>query len=234
VNVWEGLNGWKRMGKSQTKSKQRVADHGEVFTAEREVNAMLDLVKPETERIDSRFLEPACGDGNFLAEILRRKLAVVKSRYGKNAADYERYAVIAVSSIYGVDILQDNVGDCQSRMFGIFDKEYTTNCKSDASDDTREAVRHILRHNILCGDALTLKQANDKPIIFAEWSAVNGNLIKRRDFRLDQMLEQHTPNLQFDLFGDVGVYDTDESGDLVLAPIREYPPIHYRRVQQYE
>jgi hypothetical protein len=222
------------MGKSQTKSKQRVADHGEVFTAEREVNAMLDLVKQETERIDSRFLEPACGDGNFLAEILRRKLAVVKSRYGKNAADYERYAVIAVSSIYGVDILQDNVNDCRSRMFEIFDKEYTANCKKDANDDTREAVRHILTHNILCGDALTLKQANDEPIIFAEWSAVNGNLIKRRDFRLDQMLEQHTPNLQFDLFGDVGVYDTDESGDLVLAPIREYPPTHYRRVQQHE
>ena len=86
----------------QTKSKQRVADHGEVFTAEREVNAMLDLVKQETERIDSRFLEPACGDGNFLAEILRRKLAVVKSRYGKHSDDYERYAVIAVTSIYGV------------------------------------------------------------------------------------------------------------------------------------
>ena len=75
---------------NQVKSKQRVADHGEVFTAEREVNAMLDLVKQETERIDSRFLEPACGDGNFLAEILRRKLAVVKARYKNNIADYER------------------------------------------------------------------------------------------------------------------------------------------------
>jgi hypothetical protein len=221
------------MGKSQTKSRQRVADHGEVFTAEREVNAMLDLVKQETERIDSRFLEPACGDGNFLAEILRRKLAVVKSRYGKNADDYERYAVIAVSSIYGVDILADNVADCQSRMFEIFDNEYTANCRGEANDDTRKAVRHILKHNILCGDALTLRQANNEPITFAEWSAVNGNLIKRRDFRLDQMLEEHTPNLQFDLFGDVGKYEMDACGDLVLAPICEYPPIHYRRVQEH-
>lgn len=113
------------MQSQQVKDKQRVADHGEVFTAEREVNAMLDLVKQETERIDSRFLEPACGDGNFLAEILRRKLAVVKSRYGKNPDDYERYAVIAVTSIYGVDILQDNVDDCRSRMFEIFNKEYS-------------------------------------------------------------------------------------------------------------
>ena len=95
-----------------TKSKQRVADHGEVFTAEREVNAMLDLVKQETERIESRFLEPACGDGNFLAEILRRKMAVVKARYGKHPDDYEKYTVLAVTSIYGVDILQDNVDEC--------------------------------------------------------------------------------------------------------------------------
>ena len=104
----------------QVKSKQRVADHGEVFTAEREVNAMLDLVKQETERIDSRFLEPACGDGNFLAEILRRKLAVVKANYRRNPADYEKYAVIAVTSIYGIDILQDNVEACRERLFGIW------------------------------------------------------------------------------------------------------------------
>ena len=90
----------------QVKSKKRVSDHGEVFTAKREVNAMLDLVKQETERIDSRFLEPACGDGNFLAEILRRKLKIVRGRYRKSPADYEKYAVVAVTSIYGVDILQ--------------------------------------------------------------------------------------------------------------------------------
>jgi SAM-dependent methyltransferase len=212
----------------QTKSKQRVADHGEVFTAEREVNAMLDLVKQETERIDSRFLEPACGDGNFLAEILRRKLAVVKSRYGKHAADYERYAVIAVTSIYGVDILQDNVDDCRKRMFEIWDKEYTAICKKEANDDCRDAVRYILRHNILCGDALTLKQADGTPIIFAEWSALNGYLVKRRDFRLDQMLDGHEQ--QISLFMADWEYD-EEIQAFIPLPIREFPPTHYRRVQ---
>ena len=107
----------------QVKSKQRVADHGEVFTAEREVNAMLDLGKQETERIDSRVLEPACGDGNFLAEILRRKMAVVKANYRRSPADYEKYAVIAVTSIYGIDILQDNVEACRERLFGIWNEE---------------------------------------------------------------------------------------------------------------
>lgn len=114
---------------TQTKSKERVRQHGEVFTAEREVKAMCDLVKDETERIDSRFLEPACGDGNFLAEILTRKLAVVKRKYGRSHIDYEKNAVLAASSIYGVDILLDNVIACRARMFSIWDKEYKANCK---------------------------------------------------------------------------------------------------------
>lgn len=222
------------MAENQTKSKQRVADHGEVFTSEREVNAMLDLVKQETERIDSRFLEPACGNGNFLAEILRRKLAVVASRYGKNPADYERYSVIAITSIYGVDILADNVAECRERMFNIWDEEYTMHCKKDSNNETRDALRHILKHNILHGDALDMKTSDGEPIIFAEWSAVNSCLLKRRDFRLDQMLEEHTEDLQLDLFGESGSYEHDASGAIVLSPIREFPPIHYKRVVEHE
>ena len=216
----------------QIKSKRRVADHGEVFTAEREVNAMLDLVKQETERIDSRFLEPACGNGNFLAEILRRKLVVVKSRYGRNAADYEQYSVIAITSIYGVDILQDNVLDCRERLYTIWNTEYTKQCKTEANCETREAVQYILTKNILCGDALTLEREDGTPIIFAEWSAVNGCLLKRRDFELSHMLQAEDKDLQFDLFGEVGTYETDASGVMVLMPIYEFAPTHYRRVQE--
>ncbi|NLA80787.1 MAG: SAM-dependent DNA methyltransferase, partial [Chloroflexi bacterium] len=117
----------------QVKSKKRVAEHGEVFTAEREVNAMLDLVKHETERIDSRFLEPACGTGNFLAEILKRKLVVVQSRCGKHPADFERNAFVALSSIYGVELLEDNAKECRARLFKIFDESYTKVCKKDCS-----------------------------------------------------------------------------------------------------
>ncbi|MCL2813332.1 MAG: hypothetical protein FWD23_01900 [Oscillospiraceae bacterium] len=219
------------MNNTQTKSKQRIADHGEVFTAEREVNAMLDLVKQETERIDSRFLEPACGDGNFLAEILRRKLTIVKSRYGKHAADYERYAVTAVTSIYGVELLSDNVDECRKRMFVIFDKAYTAVCKKEANDETRESVRHILRHNILCGDALTMKKTDGEPIIFAEWSAVNGSLLKRRDYRLDELLDGHNEQMTLDMTG--WEYDREVDAYIPL-PIKEFPPIHYRRVTEHE
>lgn len=142
------------MGDIQIRSRQRVAEHGEVFTAEREVNAMLDLVKNETLRIESRFLEPACGDGNFLAEILRRKLAVVKKKYGnpRMRSDYELWSVIAVMNIYGVELLADNAAHCRDRLFNIWDEDYTANCKGDATDECRDVVRYILERNILCGD----------------------------------------------------------------------------------
>ena len=215
---------------SQTKSKKRVADHGEVFTAKREVNAMLDLVKQETERIDSRFLEPACGDGNFLAEILRRKLSVVKSRYSKNAADYERYAVIAVTSIYGVELLPDNTDECRRRMFEIFNKEYTAICRKEANDETREAVRYIIRHNILCGDALTMKNADKEPIVFAEWSAVNGLMLKRRDYVFEELAEQEEISLLSKKKSHI-----NDAGNTVFIPhpVCEFPPIYYRRVVEH-
>ena len=104
----------------QVKSRERVRERGEVFTAEREVKAMCDLVKNETERIDSTFLEPACGDGNFLIEILTRKLAVVVARYGKSADDLAFYSIRALMSLYGVDILKDNVEACRERLFGVW------------------------------------------------------------------------------------------------------------------
>src|SRR6267378_122005 len=141
-----------------------------VLNRHREVNAMIDLVKQETERIDSRFLEPACGDGNFLSAILERKLAVVEKRYGKSQLDFERYAVLAVSSIYGVDILPDNVHDCRRKLFEVFEASYKRLFKAAGKDECREAVRFILERNIVWGDALTLRTADAKQsyIVFSE------------------------------------------------------------------
>ena len=233
------------MSDVQVKSKTRVADHGEVFTAQREVNAMLDLVKQETERIDSRFLEPACGDGNFLAELLQRKLAAVKARYKKSPADFEKYAVVAVTSIYGVDILQDNVQACRARLFDIWDGQYTENCKGECREDCRDAVRYILTRNILCGNALTMRRVdargNDtgEPIVFSEWNMVTGSLIKRRDYRLDALMgEVNTPGDggQLSMF-DAAANAADslrldpETKAWIPKPLREYPLVAYWRVQ---
>lgn len=219
------------MAEKQVKSKERVANHGEVFTGEREVKAMCDLVKQETERIESRFLEPACGNGNFLAEVLRRKLEVVKHRYGKSPFDYERYSVLAMMSLYGVDILEDNTEECRQRLFKIWDQKYTASAKGQATEQCREAVRFILSKNILCGDALTMLQADGSPIIFVEWSLVTGSQVKRRDFRLDELLNGHEK--QRTIFMSDWEYD-DEVQAFIPSPIQEYPLTDYRRVQDYE
>lgn len=215
----------------QVKSKERVAEHGEVFTNEREVNAMLDLVKQETERIDSRFLEPACGEGAFLKEILRRKLEVVKRMYKKSPYDYERYAILALTSIYGVDIMADNVEICRQILFDIWNAEYTQNAKKQANDQCREIAKFILRKNILCGDALTLLQDDNLPITFAEWSLVMGDNFKRRDYQLNELLDGHEEQMTIFMIG--WEYD-EEVQAFIPSPVREYPPTDYRRLNIYE
>ncbi len=215
----------------QVKSKQRVADHGEVFTNKREVNAMLDLVKEETERIESRFLEPACGNGNFLTEILNRKLNVVKNRYAKSPFDYEKYSVLAITSIYGVDILPDNTEECRERLYSIWNKEYTKNVKEQANEECKNAVKFILKKNILCGDALTMLTSDGKPIIFSEWNFVTDSKVKRRDFALNELLDGHEE--QMSMFRSGWEYDEDIKA-FIPSPIYEYPLTDYRRVEDYE
>lgn len=207
---------------TQVTSKQRVADHGEVFTAEREVNAMLDLVKHETERIDSRFLEPACGNGNFLAEILRRKLTVVEERYSKNQTEFERYAVLAVSSVYGVDILEDNTVECRERLFKIFDEKYTQIYKEKCKEECRNSVRFLLKRNILWGDALDFTNpATKEAIVFSEWSAFNGSMIKRRDYVFRFLVEK---THQFSLFNDEG------NPASIDEPVKDFPLVHFLKL----
>jgi hypothetical protein len=210
--------------KKQVKSKKRVADHGEVFTNDREVNAMLDLVKHETERIDSRFLEPACGNGNFLAEVLRRKLKVVDQRYANNQMDWERYAVIAVSSIYGVDILEDNAQECRVRLYQIFDDLYTSHFKDKCKEDCRRSIRFLFDRNILWGDALDFTNpATKQPIVFSEWSAVNGSMLKRRDYMFKFLVEK---SHQFSLFNDEG------NPAAIDEPVKDFPLIHYLKLSE--
>lgn len=209
---------------SQVKSKKRVTDHGEVFTNDREVNAMLDLVKHETERIDARFLEPACGNGNFLAEVLRRKLTVVDSRYSKSQFEWERYAVIAVSSIYGVDILEDNAIECRERLFKIFNERYTSLFKDKCKVECRQSVKFLFNKNILWGDALDFTNPETKqPIVFSEWSAVNGFMLKRRDYMFKFLVEK---THQFSMFNDEG------NAAAIDEPVKDFPLVHFLKLSE--
>lgn len=229
----------------QIKSKQRVADHGEVFTADREVNAMLDLVKNEAERIDSRFLEPACGEGAFLIKALERKMQTVKNKYKNNKSDFEKYSIIVLTSLYGIDLLEDNAEICRNKLLDRW-KELYEEVYKPLEDRIAEVAKYILSKNIICGNALSLKKVDsyqhdtEDPIIFAEWSMVMGSKVKRRDYRLDVLLEVESREIKsFSLFDDdpmsLEYWDTDPiTKELIPLPVREYPLIDYWRITEYE
>lgn len=212
----------------QIKSRERVSAHGEVYTAEREINAMLNLVKNETERIDSRFLEPACGNGNFLSSILSRKLAVVSRLYAKNKTLWQYNSLIAIGSIYGIEILHDNVLECRERLYNQFYEIYKKKFSNAIDEDFCLSVRYVIDKNIVWGDALTYKQPDSEiPIVFAEWSALGNMKVKRRDFSLSNiLLLQETKSEGH--FSDLFSSTTDDVG--VHVPLVEFTPIHYLKI----
>ena len=210
----------------QIKSKERVANHGEVFTSEKEVNSMLNLVNQETERIESRFLEPACGNGNFLIEIYARKLNKVEKKYKKSQTDFEKYAFLATSSIYGIDLMPDNIAECKKRLLNRFSEIYREIYKSKCKKEFFDVIDYILSKNLLVGDALTLLQENGNPIIFPEWNFVRGSIVKRRDYIYKELIKQ-----------DENTY-TEKSIEnkkaFIPEPILEFPMVHYMKVVEYE
>jgi hypothetical protein len=201
------------------KSKQRVADHGEVFTPAWLVEAMLDQVRDETERIDARFLEPACGSGNFLVPILRRKLAAVERKYGQ--ADFERghYALLALMCIYGIELLADNIAECRANLLEIH-AEYLN---VGAADERYRAASYVLAQNLVHGDALTMRTHAGRPITFAEWGYLGKGKFQRRDFRLDTLTLSATFSAEDSLFAHLGKHE-------IFQPTKSYPPMTVRQL----
>ena len=215
--------------KSQIKSKKRVAEHGEVFTNAREVNAMLDLVKNECNRIESTFLEPACGDGNFLVEIISRKLSAIKNskkpNYKKDQPAYEKAMLVAVGSIYGIDIMQDNVKECVARLYKIICNEYEKNFKTTYSEEIEHCIRYILSKNIVCGNALDMKDYKGDPIRFSEWKNPFNGWINRKEYAFEDLLEK----------GDEALPLSDTKVPYYIPKeIKDYGNIDYREVCNYE
>ena len=222
--------------RSQIKSKERVSERGEVFTAEREVNAMLDLVANECLRPDSRFLEPDCGDGTFLSAILKRKLTELRRKYKKSPRDYEKQAIVAIGSLYGVDIMNDNVLACRERLFVIWDEEYTAHCKGDASDEAREAARFIISRNVINGNALTLMCVDEEgkdtsaPIVFSEWTLISGTQMQRSDYTMSDLLTYNDNSVE-DGMGNLFALTEEEKEEGGIF-LRRYIT-HYKKVQDY-
>lgn len=196
------------------KSRQRVADHGEVFTPAWMVEAMLDLVKGETERIDSRFLEPACGSGNFIVQILRRKLAAVELKYGKSDFERRHYALLALMCIYGIELLEDNIEECRANMLEIL-AEYL---HLDESDELYRAAFLVLSQNIVHGDALKMITRDGQPITFAEWGYLGKGKFQRRDFRFDTLTQSAAFSAEDSLFAHLGKHE-------IFSPAKTYAPM---------
>ena len=207
----------------QVKSADRVRAHGEVLTARREVEAMLDLVKNESERIDSRFLEPACGDGNFLVAILERKLKTVLSRYKSKKVDFEVNLLLALASIYGIDLLEDNVQLAIERLLEIACKCYKDSLKVQPDEEFTNIMKFILKKNILQGDSIN---GIDK-ITFTQWTLTEMYKFKREEYSFSQ-INQNADILNTPLFSKL----RNDKGEDVYTPnpVKKYPPIYYRKI----
>ena len=202
------------------KSRQRVIDHGEVFTPDWMVNDMLDLVKAESDRIDSRFLESACGQGNFLVVVLQRKLTAVQLRFGSSEFERQHHALLALMSIYGIELLEDNVADCRRRLLNIF----SDFMKIGIDSPFYAGAESVLRSNILHADALTMMTRSPEPklIVVPEWSYLGKGYYQRRDFRFD-ILTQMSLFDKDTLFGDVGKH-------AIFVPVKDYPRLSIREI----
>lgn len=202
---------------SLIKSKKRVADHGEVFTPEWMVDAMLDLVKEESERIDSRFLEPACGSGNFLVKVLKRKLCAVELKFGKSEFEKRQYALLALMCAYGIELLEDNIIECRANMIEVL-ADYL---RIDETDDLYRAASHVLSLNLIQGDALSMKGHDGAPITFSEWGYLGKGKFQRRDFRLDVLTGSSAFSAEGTLFSHLGKHE-------IFTPTKTYPPMTVR------
>ncbi len=199
---------------SLIKSRKRVADHGEVFTPAWMVDAMLDLVKDETERIDSRFLEPACGSGNFLVRVLQRKLTAVELKYGKSDFERRHYALLALMCIYGIELLADNIAECRANLLDIL-ADYL---EIDEADDLYRASFGVLSRNLVHGDALTMQDSAGQPISFAEWGYLGKGRFQRRDFRFDVLTGSSAFSAEGSLFAHLGKHE-------IFMPTKTWPPM---------
>ncbi|SEL70278.1 N-6 DNA Methylase [Bosea lupini] len=204
---------------SLIRSKKRVADHGEVFTPPWLVEKMLDLVKGETERIDSRFLEPACGSGNFLVPVLQRKLAAVEAKFGKSTFEKGHYALLGLMCCYGIELLEDNISECRANMLEVF-AEYLD---LDETHELYRAAYNVLSQNLVHGDAMTMRDTNGMPINVVEWGYLGKGKFQRRDFRLDVLTGMASLGAEDSLFAHLGKHE-------IFTPTKVYPPTTVREL----
>ena len=188
---------------NQVKNRDRVTKFAEVNTSEQEVKNMLNLVSEETNRLDARFLESACGDGNFLIEILNRKMEVLIKNFKKNQYEFERNSIVVIGSLYGIDILGDNVVIARERLFKKYCESYKNLFINKIDNKFIDSIKYIIEKNIVQGNSLTLKKVNkNKPILLSQWSIIEDK-VKRREYSFANLVS-YSPFEKDTLFSDLG------------------------------
>ena len=215
----DSLNSLVDSAENLVKSRQRVSDHGEVFTPSWMVAEMLGLVQSETERIDSRFLEPACGSGNFLKNVLLQKFQTVQSKFGKSEFEKKHNALFALMCIYGIELLKDNVEECRS----ILLSQFINFLNLEKDDKFVNAAVRVLQSNIIQGDALTLTSTKGDPIQFPEWGYLGNGKFHRRDFRYDSLTQRSGIN--------GNLFEMLEENELFI-PTKSYPPLTVEEISK--
>ena len=185
---------------SLIKSKSRVQKHGEVFTPKKIVKLMLDQpgIKEACEDLTATFLEPAAGEGAFLVAILERKLKMVAKKFNKSIKQFENYSLLALSTLYGIELLEDNAQACTINMFQKFNEFYLNQVQkygTRANDKVLASAKTIITANIEQGNFLTRKKPSGKPIVFSEWKAIDLDKgpttirVQRTEYTLDDIYE---------------------------------------------
>ncbi len=192
------------------RTRKRVADHGEVFTPKWLVSDMVDLVGDEAERVDSRFLEPACGSGNFLVEVLERRLSAVRRTHPRSQFERSQASLLGLMCLYGIELLPDNVAECRTNLLQVF----ATALHLSTDDELARAARAVLEVNIVQGDALAMTDANGHPLVLPEWAYLGRGRFQRRDFAYRELTQRSlSAGTLFDVFDD----------DALFAPERTWP-----------
>ena len=196
------------------KSKDRVRDFGEVFTPFWLVQDMLNLVPRELERIDSKFLETACGSGNFLVAVLAKKLAIVDARYSSGEFERRHHGLLALMSIYGIEIQSDNALECRANLMDLFASHF----KIEKDDPLHLAGSAVLSNNIVIGDALSLRNSKGEALVFAEWAYLGKGKFQRRDFIFSELIQMSS-------FGE-GTLFSNMKPDEIFKPITVHPQVN--------
>jgi hypothetical protein len=214
------------------KSKARIQKHGEVFTPAWVVNDMLNLLPEEVWEVGKTFLEPACGEGAFLIEIIKRKLEII---YTENQTEWEWLAAIATSSIYGIEILEDNIANCRKNVLQVFSKFYNAKFPKTQDEEVIKTIQFLLEKNIIQGNALTYRKCaiscgnkcnKCELILFSEWTPLENYQLKRKDYSYEGVIkasEQKNAN-KGGLFEDT--VNTDEIG-----LVKEYKTVNWKDIR---